>query len=111
AGWNTVRSVVWVGLIHAILALAALLLTTPSFWDITLNPDRNFELFFQFTTSMITALLALPSALVTAFFVKRLGQQAEAAIPTVIETRCECGAVFKSKPMICSECGKYLSEP
>lgn len=110
SGWNTVRSAMWVGLILAILALASLLLLDPTFWDITINPDRNIELFYQFSTSLIVALLTLPSAIPTALIVNRLGQQSEPPVPSKIETRCECGAVFKSKPLICSECGIRLSE-
>lgn len=110
AGWNTIRSAMWVGLIQAILALASLLLLQPTFWDLVANPSRNIDLFYLFATSLIVALLTLPSALPTAFIVNRLRQQTEPPIPTMIETRCECGAVFKSKPMICSECGRRLLE-
>ena len=110
AGWNTVRSAMWVGLIHAILALASLLLLQPTFWDLVANPSRNIDLFYHFATSMIVALLTLPSALPTALIVNKFGQQTEPPIPTKIETKCECGAVFKSRPMLCSECGRRLSE-
>lgn len=110
AGWNTVRSAVWVGLIHAILALASLLLLDPSFWDITINPARNIELLYQFATSFLVALLALPSALLSAMIINRLRKQIDPPVPIKIETICECGAVFKSKPMLCSQCGKRLSD-
>jgi len=109
-GWNTVRSAIWVGLIHAILALASLLLLVPTFWDISINPNRNIELLYQFSTSLILALLTLPSAIPTALLVNRLGQQSDIPVPTKIETICECGAIFKSRPLICSECGRRLSE-
>lgn len=109
-GWNTVRSALWVGLITAVLALASLLLLDPSFWNITVNPARNIELLYQFTTSMIVALFTMPSALLTALVVNRLSQQTESPIPSKIETICDCGAVYKSKPMICSECGRQLIE-
>ncbi|MHA1949640.1 MAG: hypothetical protein ACXAAO_02775 [Candidatus Thorarchaeota archaeon] len=110
AGWNTVRSVVWVGLIHAILALASLLLLNPLFWDVAINPVRNIDLFYQFATSFIVALFALPTALPTAMIINRLKKQIDPPIPTKIETVCECGAVFKSKPILCSECGTRLSD-
>jgi hypothetical protein len=35
----------------------------------------------------------------------------EAKPPEKIETVCECGAVFKSRPMLCSECGRQLAVP
>ncbi|MFX1483821.1 MAG: hypothetical protein ACFFCP_11615 [Promethearchaeota archaeon] len=110
AGWNTVRSAVWVGLIVAITALASELLINPGFWNLEMNPDRNLELFSRFAYSLITSLLALPSALSSAYVINRLQQEAEAPIPSKIETVCECGAVYKSRPLLCSECGRKLSD-
>jgi hypothetical protein len=40
----------------------------------------------------------------------RARKQSEVPIPQLIETRCQCGAVFKSKPLICSECGAVLRD-
>jgi hypothetical protein len=105
-GWNTVRSLIWVGIIHAIFALMSLLLLTPEFWE---SSNRNFGLLSQFIVSLILSILALSSALPTAMIVDKLGRQAEIPIPSKIETVCECGAVFKSNPMICSECGRTLN--
>ena len=106
-GWNTLRSVIWVGLVHAIFALASLLLLDPVFWGL---PSRNFDLLYQFATSMIVSLLALPSALPTAWLVRRIRKKSDPPVPTKIETICECGAVFKSKPMLCAECGRRLTD-
>ncbi|MFX1560246.1 MAG: hypothetical protein ACFFBL_06645 [Promethearchaeota archaeon] len=105
AGWNTVRSALWAGLMLAIFALVSLLLLDPDFWS---SETRNFDLLSQFVTSMILSALTLPTALPTAMLFDRLGQQAEPPIPTGIETVCECGAVFKSNPLLCSECGRTL---
>ena len=107
AGWNTVRSTMWVGLIIAIISLASMLLLHPAFWGLS---SRNVELLYQFASSMLTALLSLPSAIPTALIVNKLSQQSELPVPTKIETKCECGAVFQSKPMMCSECGRSLSK-
>ncbi|MHA2024402.1 MAG: hypothetical protein ACW98U_00770 [Candidatus Thorarchaeota archaeon] len=106
AGWNTVRSTLWVGLILAILALASLLLLDPTFWGL---PSRNFDLLYQFATSMFVSLIALPSALLTAMLTRKILKKSDPPVPTKIETICECGAVFKSKPMICAECGRRLT--
>ena len=106
-GWNTIRSVMWVGLIHAIIALASLLLLDPAFWGLS---SRNFDLLYQFATSMIVAILALPSALPTALLIRRIRKQSDPPIPTKIETKCECGAVYKSKPILCAECGRRLTD-
>lgn len=105
-GWNTVRSALWVGLIHAVFALMSLLFLNPSFWD---SVNRNLDLLSQFITSLILSLITLPSALPMALISSRIGRQAEPPVPTKIETICECGAVFKSKPLMCSECGKTLT--
>lgn len=108
-GWNTVRSALWVGLILAIFALASELLLNPEFWNLEINPNRNIDLIAQFASSLILCLLALPTALPTAYTIMKLGQKAELPIPNKIETVCECGAVFKSNPLICSECGRTLN--
>ena len=105
-GWNTVRSALWVGLIHAIFALISKLFLEPGFWE---SANRNLDLLSLFITSIILSILTLPSAIPTAMIVERFGRQAEPPIPSKIETVCECGAVFKSNPIICSECGKTLN--
>ena len=110
AGWNTFRSVLWVGFVLAILALASELLLNPGFWILEVNPDRNYDLLILFISSLIIALLSLPTALVSSYLTNRLGQQAEPEVPIKIETICECGAVFKSKPMLCAECGRSLTD-
>ena len=104
-GWNTVRSAIRVGLIHAVLALISLLFLDAEFWG---SASRNFDLLSHFVASMILSLLTLPSALPTAMIIDKLGRQAEPPIPSKIETTCQCGAVFKSNPLICSECGRTL---
>lgn len=105
-GWNTVRSAIWVGLICAIFALISLLLLQPGFWT---SPSRNIDLLLQFSTSLILSVLSLFSGLPTAMIIEKLGIESEPPIPSKIETVCECGAVFKSKPLMCSECGRPLN--
>ncbi|MHA2395442.1 MAG: hypothetical protein ACXAC0_01955 [Candidatus Thorarchaeota archaeon] len=106
AGWNTVRSALWTGLFLAIFALGSLLLLDSEFWG---SASRNFDLLSQFVTSLILSVLALPTAIPIATLFDRIGQQSELAIPTKIEKVCECGAVFKSNPLLCSECGRELN--
>lgn len=105
-GWNTVRSAIWVGLINAIFALISLLLLEPEFW---ISATRNFDLLFQFVASLVLSILALPSAFPISMVMERLRHQTEPPIPLRIETVCECGATFKSNPLICSECGRMLN--
>jgi len=105
AGWNTVRSAIWTGLLLGIFALVSLLLLDSEFWG---SANRNLDLLSQFVTSLVLSVLTLPTALPTAMLFDRIGIQSEPPIPTQIETVCECGAVFKSNPMLCSECGRTL---
>ena len=106
-GWNTLRSAIWTGVILGILSLASVLLVNAEYWE---SPTRNIDLMYHFVTSIIIALCAIPSALPTTMVIERIRKQAEEPIPEKIETSCECGAVFKSNPLICSECGKQLRD-
>jgi len=106
-GWNTVRSAIWIGIFQGIVVLASLLLTNPEFWSAS---TRNLELVYIFATSLLVSLCSLISAYPMSILLVRARKQSEAPIPQMIETRCQCGAVFKSKPLICSECGTVLRE-
>lgn len=109
-GWNTVRTMIWAGVTLVILALIGQVLENPSYWDLALNPSRNYDLLYQFIVSMATSLLALLGAVPLTVVIDRIQQTAEMSVPEKIETRCSCGAVFKSNPLICSECGAILRE-
>ncbi|MDH4212900.1 MAG: hypothetical protein OEV85_03170 [Candidatus Thorarchaeota archaeon] len=107
-GWNLLRSTLWVAVFLTIFALIFQVLENPSFWDVNLNPTRNYDLIFQFATSIVVSLFALPSAIPITITIERARQTGEQPIPEKIETICECGAIFKSNPIICSECGRIL---
>ncbi|MFW9959618.1 MAG: hypothetical protein ACFFDV_01280 [Candidatus Thorarchaeota archaeon] len=107
-GWNLLRSTIWVGVFLTIFALMFQILENPSFWDVNLNPTRNYDLLFQFVTSIIVSLFALPSAIPITLIIEKTQQTKDPPIPDKIETKCECGAVYKSNPLICSECGRIL---
>ena len=107
-GWNTLRSALWLGVFLAIFALISQLLRDPSFWDVALNPMRNYAIVYQSAMSMVASLFAMISALPITVTIERVRRTAEPAIPEKIETVCQCGAVFKSNPLICSECGAIL---
>jgi len=110
-GWNLLRSTLWVGVFLAIFALMFQIFENPSFWDVNLNPTRNYDLLFQFITSIIVSLFALPSAIPITLVIEKAQQTKDPPIPNKIETICDCGAVYKSKPLICSECGRILRTP
>ncbi|TFG34697.1 hypothetical protein EU527_01870 [Candidatus Thorarchaeota archaeon] len=104
-GWNTVRSALWVGIIQGIFTLLSIVLVSPEFWD---SPTRNISLIYKFALSVIVSLSSLISAYPLSILIERVRRQKEPPIPNKIETRCICGAVFKSNPLICSECGTIL---
>ncbi|MHA1772191.1 MAG: hypothetical protein ACTSYL_01170 [Candidatus Thorarchaeota archaeon] len=104
-GWNTVRSSIWFGTILAIIATSSILFTTPSFWY---QPDRNLQLLVIFTTSLLLAQITLLTAIPLAIILKQARTHADPPIPEKIETVCSCGVVYKSRPLICSACGKPL---
>jgi hypothetical protein len=107
-GWNTVRTAMWVGVALAVSALITQLLENPDYWNITLNPLRNYDILYQSVTAVVTSLIALLSAVPLTAVIERARRTAETPVPEEIETRCSCGAVFKSNPLICSECGAVL---
>jgi len=106
-GWNTVRSAVWVGIILGILSLVSIILLDSDYWT---SPTRNIDLVYHFVTALSVSLCVIPSAFPSTFVIERIKKQTEMPIPEKIETSCECGAVFKSNPLICSECGKQLRD-
>lgn len=106
-GWNTFRSIIWTGIILGIISLAYILLTDVVYW---IAPTRNMDLLTHFVTTILVSLLALPSAIIMTVAISHIMKQSEEPIPDKIETSCECGAVFKSNPLICSECGRQLRE-
>ncbi len=105
-GWNTVRSTIWLGTILGILSISSILYVTPVFWYL---PERNLQLFTIFASSILLAQVTLITALPSALVIERLRLQSEPPIPDTVETVCACGAVYKSKPLICSACGRPLN--
>lgn len=106
-GWNTVRTVLWVAIITGLLSLMSRVLLVPGFWE---SPTRNLDLIILFGGMALLSLAALPSAYPLTVVKERLQREAERPIPELIETKCECGAVFRSNPIMCSECGRVLRE-
>ncbi|MFW9907108.1 MAG: hypothetical protein ACFFEF_00925 [Candidatus Thorarchaeota archaeon] len=105
--WNQVRSLVYVGVILGILSLSGMLLQDPSFWAMA---DRNYVLLLMFVSGTVSSLISLIAALPLVLAFKQIRKSADIAPPDGIETVCECGTVFKSKPMLCAVCGRILIE-
>jgi hypothetical protein len=62
-----------------------------------------------FISTIMTASITLFSAYPLSRIIQLASRESELPIPEGIETSCRCGTVFKSKPMVCSECGRTLS--
>ncbi len=105
SNWNSVRTAVWTSVFLALFTTMSAVLLDPLFWT---SGARNTRLIEFFATSLLFAPLALAAAVPVRVSVIRLRRK-EAQFPENIETVCECGAVFKSKPMLCSECGRVLA--
>jgi hypothetical protein len=103
--WSTIRTAFWVGTFITIFSLISLLLLNPAFW---VSETRNWELLIQFVISILTSFISLASSIPLVILTLKIREQTDSPVPEKIETICECGAVFKSRPMICSECGRRL---
>ena len=104
SNWNSVRTAVWTSIFLALFATMSAVLLDPLFWT---SGARNARLIEFFATCLLFAPLALAAAVPLRVSVVRLRRK-EAPSPESIRTVCECGAVFKSRPMLCSECGRAL---
>jgi hypothetical protein len=102
---NTVRTSFWIGIIVGTFSVASLLLNDPGLWD---SPERNLVLILDYIQAILSSFVSLISAIPLVWIRKKFLREKDLVPPTKIETVCECGAVFKSKPMICAECGQSL---
>ncbi|MFX1266073.1 MAG: hypothetical protein ACFFCK_01490 [Promethearchaeota archaeon] len=105
--WNAVRTSVWVGVIIGILSLTSILVLDPAFWA---SASRNWDVVVLFSTSIIVGLLSLVTALPLVKLISLAQRETKLPPPESIRTTCECGAVFKSRPMLCSECGRHFND-
>ncbi len=104
-GWNSVRTTCWAGVTIASLSLISTLIREPQFWN---SPDRNMSILILFVLTLIAAQTSLILSIPTASLAERLKTARVPPVPEKIEAICACGARFKSRPRICSECGRTL---
>jgi len=104
--WNTIRTAAWIGACLATLSVIYTILLDSTFW---ISETRNIALLIHYVSTVAIAMVSLVVSVPLATIISKLKLQKDDPIPTLIETQCECGAVFKSRPMICSECGKTLT--
>jgi len=103
---NAIRTTLWMGASLGSFYLASVLLVDPVFWT---SIDRNIVLVMLYIQNILVSLFSLIVTIPLVRVRRWLGNRGPALVPPKIETKCECGAVFKSRPMICSECGKVLN--
>lgn len=109
--WNAVRTALWVGVFISAFAVSSALLLDPSLWTVD-RDARNIYLVLQFASGIVHSLLSLVSSIPLATLLQKARRESDAPPPIKIETICQCGAVFKSAPLMCAECGRPLrNEP
>lgn len=106
--WNSIRTVVWIGVMMAILDLASMFLNNPALWSSN-QVERNILIIMQLIKGQIIGLFTLITALPVIVLIGMFRRPMQIE-PKPIMTVCECGAVFKSRPAICSECGRVLHD-
>ena len=102
---NSIRTVLWSAVSLFLLLIAGVFIQNSSFWQ---SADRNFFLLLWFVRSVLTSMIALCSSSPLLFVKGKVSKGKEIPPPAKIETICSCGAVYKSKPLICAECGRTL---
>lgn len=107
--WNVLRSVLWMGVLVAVLGLVSLFAISPDLWFQD-QAVRNTVILYRFVTTLLLSLVSVLGALPVAMAITTIRKKSLALPPGKIETICECGAIFKSKPLMCSECGRFLSD-
>lgn len=105
--WNTIRTALWAGMTIFILVIAGVFIQDPTFWQ---SVERNIFLIAWFIRSAVTSMIALISGIPILLLKERLLQDKEKPPPEKIETICDCGAIYKSNPLICAECGAILRQ-
>ncbi len=104
---DSIRTMLWSGGCVFILLIVGVFILDPAYWNST---DRNLFLLIWLVRSVLTAPVALVSAIPLIVLRKKLVHEEETAPPEKIETSCVCGAIFKSKPLMCAECGRQMKQ-
>ncbi|MGY5853990.1 MAG: hypothetical protein RTU92_10520 [Candidatus Thorarchaeota archaeon] len=107
--WNAVRTAIWVAVIITLLSVASALIIDPSLWNLE-QTQRNWSLVLHLVGSLLISMTSLVGAIPVVSVLVYYRREREAPPPEKIETICVCGAVFKSNPLLCSECGVSLRE-
>ena len=107
--WNTLRTSLWTSILVVLLSLITMFILDPTLW--TANQlQRNWGIILHSIAGLGVIPVTLPTAIPVYSIIRRIRTEAEQPQPEKIETRCTCGAVYRSNPLICSECGRTLRE-
>ena len=107
--WNTLRTSLWVSIFVVLFSLLSLLILDPTLWTAD-QLQRNWGIILHFIAGLCVIPLTIPTAIPVYMIINKIQTEAEQPQPEIIETRCICGAVFRSNPLICSDCGRKLRE-
>ena len=107
--WNTLRTSLWVSIFVVLFSLLSIFILDPTLWTAD-QLQRNWGLILHFVAGLCVIPLTMPTAIPVYVIINRIQTEAEQPQPEKIETRCICGAVFRSNPLICSDCGRILRE-
>ena len=105
--WNALRTVIWAGVSIAVLSVTSRLLTDPLFWS---SADRNIVLVVMFMSAILASLIALASSIPAVRIISNFRRESDRPPPDRIETVCQCGAFYKSRPILCAVCGRLLTD-
>jgi len=104
---NSIRTLMWNGVAISLLVISGVMIQDPAFWQST---ARNLTILLDFVRCVTVSLFALVTAVPISHALEIRRRVGEAEAPEKIETVCVCGAVYKSNPMICAECGRKLRQ-
>ena len=88
---------------------SAVFILDPTLWTAD-QLQRNWGIILHFIAGLCVIPLTMPTAIPVYMIINKIQAEAEQPQPEKIETRCICGAVFRSNPLICSDCGRILRE-
>ena len=107
--WNTFRTSLWVSIFVVLFSLLSIFILDPTLWTAD-QLQRNWGIILHFIAGLCVIPLTMPTAIPVYMIINKIQAEAEQPQPEKIETRCICGAVFRSNPLICSDCGRILRE-
>ncbi|MHA1637076.1 MAG: hypothetical protein ACTSUO_05785 [Candidatus Thorarchaeota archaeon] len=105
--WNSIRTAVWLGICIATISIIEINLMDSGFWG---SEARNLTMLLHYISIIVFSMISLVGSVPVTLIITKLRKETDAPIPKEIITTCECGAVFKSIPLICSECGNSLTK-